>query len=115
MFSPRGSVVGSAASKGIIHFYVAELSAADLFEQYLTDTLGGPVPGLVPADDVPLAGGSEPIGDRALVSVFTQTGAVSSHPIDPTDVVDDINNSSGADGIADDPYRFAETGEVIKQ
>ncbi len=115
MFSPRGSVVGSAASKGIIHFYVTELSAADLFEQHLTDTFGGTAPGLVPADDIPLAGGPpEPIGDRALVSVFTQTGAVSSHPIDPTDAVD-LSGNSGADGIADDPYRFAETGEVIKQ
>ena len=55
------------------------------------------------------------------MSIFTQTGAVSSHPIDVTDNADprDINGdgitTGQGDGIAEDPYFFAETGEVLDQ
>ncbi len=107
MFSPRGSVVGDAASKGVLHFYVTELTSVDVFRDYLSTISPPPLPN-VPAEEVPDGnGGTEPIGDRALVSLFTQTGSVSSHPIDVTDLDGDF--------IADDPYYFAETGEVLDQ
>ena len=44
--------------------------------------------------------------DRRVVTVFTQTGAVSVHPLNATD--GDLN------GFADDPFFFAETGESAK-
>jgi prepilin-type N-terminal cleavage/methylation domain-containing protein len=45
--------------------------------------------------------------DRRVVSIFTQTGAVSVHAVNATD-------SSPTDGLTDDPYYFAETGKVAK-
>ena len=80
------------------------------------------------------------VKDRRIVSVFTQTGAVSVHQVntyvsvtggldaDPPVVappysvadifdrydIDQDGNRNEPDGLADDPYRFAETGEVSK-
>ncbi len=124
MFSPRGNVIGDAASKGILHFYVTDQNAVSLFRQHLVENVipVSPVfPPVIPADELPIGGNPEPIGERALVSIFTQTGAVSSHPIDVTDNADprDINGdgitTGQGDGIAEDPYFFAETGEVLDQ
>ena len=42
------------------------------------------------------------------MSIFTQTGAVSVHPVDPTDTL------NGGNGFADDPFYYAETGESAK-
>jgi hypothetical protein len=42
--------------------------------------------------------------DRRIVSIFTQTGAVSSHPVYVTD--------GEYDGIESDPMYFAETGRT---
>jgi prepilin-type N-terminal cleavage/methylation domain-containing protein len=44
------------------------------------------------------------VSDRRVISIFTQTGAISIHPVNPTD--------SDLDGLADDPFLFAETGET---
>jgi hypothetical protein len=65
---------------------------------------------LVPADVVnlspdpsnPVEDDNFPISDRKVVSLFTQTGAVTISSIDPTD----LDNN----GIADDPFLFAEVG-----
>lgn len=53
-----------------------------------------------------LADPGEPylVGDRRIVSLFTQTGALSIHPVNPVD--------ADQDGRADDPFLFAETGET---
>lgn len=73
--------------------------------------------------------------DRRIVSIFTQTGNVSVHAVnsyvsvngivasdaspnvadvaDPYDI-DNDNNFLEPDGLADDPFRFAETGDVAK-
>lgn len=110
MFSPRGTVTGDAASKGVLHFYMTDLNAVALFRSFRIANPPGPgvIAPWIPAEEITNdVGVIEPIGDRALVSVFTQTGAVSSHPIDVTD--------ADANGYADDPYYFAETGEVLDQ
>lgn len=85
MFSPRGTVIGTSAGKGLIHFYVAEQKDAD---QAL----------------IPL---SSP-GDKHIVSLFGRTGAISVHPVDlsPVDTVT-INGTTVLDY-----FKFAETGEV---
>lgn len=134
VFSPRGTVVGDAAGSGLLHFFVCD--AEDfrfLKEQYVTNKLGGDFSifndnirnGLtfVPMDEINAAENGWLAEDyvvrpRRLVTVVPQTGAVSVHDvyayIDP-----EVDLSSGTyaadpdkDGLADDPYRFAETGEA---
>ncbi|MEZ6034834.1 MAG: hypothetical protein R3C17_17205 [Planctomycetaceae bacterium] len=56
----------------------------------------------LPGHDV--ADGPYLVRDRRLVSLFTQTGGVSSHPVNV------INGDY--DGIEDDPFLFAETGRT---
>ena len=102
---------------------------------------GGPPPliqPLVPMDEIPYTDGATPtwVGgdqnykprDRRILTIFTQTGAVSVHLVNSYlsegslssgDVLDpfDIDNdtiSYEADGLADDPYYFAEIGKVAK-
>ncbi len=91
MFSPRGMITGPAAATGIIHFYITEQSAADLlleagYGANATTALDPPVP------------------DKSLVTVFTRTGNVIASPVNTTD--------SDNNGRADDPFYYAERGEV---
>ncbi len=107
MFSPRGTVIGAPVSQGLIHFYLAEQVDVErannvLAARPLAANVAQPV---VPADEI--GSPAEPIGDRLIVTLFTQTGAISTHPVRGTD--------AGSDGKADDPYRYAELGEVAGQ
>ena len=115
MFSPRGTVTGRAASSGLIHFYLAEAADVERLNSLNIYRIPSDTPyGTADGDDV--------IGDRILVTVFPQTGAISSHPINPTDIYDpaDLDGDGvTGDGVtpepdnrADDPYYYAETGEV---
>ena len=128
VFSPRGNVIGPAASQGIIHLYVCDKEDSEILkEQRVTNFHGGSLAAFagsvnggtpfVPADEIDPANGSSgwigslteagdpyTVKDRRLVTVFTQTGGVSVHTVNPTD--------SNLNGIADAPYYFAETGEV---
>ena len=57
------------------------------------------------------------LDDRLIATLFTQTGAISTHHVNPADVLDpnDLDGDSvfnEPDGILDDPFLFAETGEV---
>ena len=96
MFSPRGVVVHSAAQSGIIHLYIADQKDADMDRQYWA------TPSSYPTISAPEYGtwgdamspGYER-GDKLIMTLFTRTGAVSTHPIHPTDT-----------------FKFAETGEV---
>lgn len=97
MFSPRGVVVGTAAQRGIIHFYIADQKDADRDRLYWSSPSSYPT---VSAPEYgtwsdPTANGYER-GDKIILSLFTRTGAISTHPV--------FSNS--------DPFRFAETGEV---
>ena len=101
MFSRRGTVVGAAAARGLIHLYVGQRADAELAEAILGRSgLITTTNFVVPADTID----QETIGERALVSLFTRTGAVMSAPLDNTD--------SQPDGIADDPFGLAERGEA---
>ena len=71
----------------------------------------------------------EPIGQRTIVSIFTQTGKISAHAIDPTDGEDrngngmldsgeDVNGNGMLDppnGYADTPFQFSTRGEAASQ
>lgn len=91
MFSPRGGVTGLAAGAGVIHLYVTDLAGAEMrldagYGVNLTTTPDPPIP------------------DKYLVSIFSRTGNII---VSPVRTIDANNN-----GIADDPFYFAERGEV---
>jgi type II secretory pathway pseudopilin PulG len=114
MFSPRGTVTGKAASGGLIHFYVAEMADVERLANFPANRLAVEAPHIpaafIPASQLPSEPASgtpplvDPMGDRVIVTLFPQTGAISSHPVDVTDV--------NKNGVCDDPFFFAETGEV---
>ena len=96
LFSPRGVVIGSSAQSGIIHFYIAEQKDADMDRQYWQTPSSYPTvsaPEYAPWGDAMSPGYER--GDKVILTLFTRTGAVSTHPVHPTDV-----------------FKFAETGEV---
>jgi hypothetical protein len=93
MFSARGVVTGSAAQRGIIHFYIGEQKDADRDRLTYWSSTTYPTQstweyGTGPDGNVR--------GDKVILSLFTRTGAVSSHPV--------FTNA--------DPFKFAETGQV---
>ena len=130
MFTPRGTVMGSAAATGLTHLYVTELAGAELLRDWATEVGSASSPPvvlgsgsqLVPADQFyDTAGalwpdGDTTIGDRRIVSIYSQTGSISTHSVDPTDALDPTdldgdNNFNEPDGFADDPYFYAESAE----
>lgn len=132
VFSPRGTVIGEAASNGLIHLYVCDLTDSIRVKEMIALSEGNTnfdltglsgfltsvgVAQLVPAATFELdqPGGTTgvieeendevyEIGDRRIVSLFTRTGAVAVYPVNPVD-------DSPADSVADDPFFYAETGE----
>jgi len=145
IFSARGNIIGGAAGAGVIHLYVADaedtLYLKERFEAAWAANGGGPLAPpyhsiaapFVPMDEIPSTswvGGDKNYipKDRRIVTIFTQTGAVSVHQVnsylnaaslstgDSADPFDINNNSTynEADGLADDPYYFAEIGKVAK-
>ena len=48
--------------------------------------------------------------DKIILTIFPATGNVQSFPIDPTDVLNNADGTAGADGLADDLFRFARNG-----
>jgi prepilin-type N-terminal cleavage/methylation domain-containing protein len=105
LFSPRGVVVGPAAAIGVLHLYVTDQAAADLgLNPGFGANLAAPLPVNATAET--------PIPDKTLVTVFTRTGSVIASPVNTTDVLLNASGTAGADGLADDPYLFAERGEI---
>ena len=139
MFSPRGTIIGSPAGAGLLHFYITrkiDVENATRLVSPPRPPVNAGAPPLVPADGLFVTlPNSPPVGDRSLVSVFTSTGKVASHPLNLQDGEDvngngvldgdttpgngvfteDLNDNGildGPDGYADDPFVFAELGEV---
>lgn len=104
VFSPRGTITGSLAASGILHFYVCERDDVTQVSSIRAAVWRGQPNSIVPGEEYTVDAETYTTGSRSLVSVFTQTGRVSSHPVNPID--------SNSDGAADDPYYFAERGEV---
>ncbi len=103
MFSPRGVVIGTAAQRGIIHFYIADQKDADRDRMYWSS------PPSYPTASAPEFGkwttnASDPTyerSDKVILSLFTRTGAISTHHVHPNT---DVTQS--------DRFKYAETGEV---
>ena len=148
LFSPRGIVTGSVAAEGLLHLYVAELKDVQRIVDIGVDVTGTgsgsmsprlPIHGngqksLMRVPSLMIPGGNqftpeEPIGQRTIVSIFTQTGKISAHAIDPTDGEDrngngmldpgeDVNGNGMLDppnGYADTPFQFSTRGEAGSQ
>jgi prepilin-type N-terminal cleavage/methylation domain-containing protein len=77
LFSPRGTITGRAAADGLVH-----LIMADIVDVSLNRTPGDPAKE----------------GDENIVTLFTRTGHVSTHPV----------------YSVTDWFRYSETGEVAK-
>lgn len=135
-FSPRGNLIGAAAAKGLLHFYVCDAEDSLYLKEQFVSSIGlsafdASVAGgatFIPLDEIRPAnfgwvGTSEPyfVKDRMLVTLFAQTGGIT------VNRVNTYVNGAGqtydydgppvvlpAFGIAEDPFRFAETGEVAK-
>lgn len=147
LFSPRGTVTGPEAAMGLIHFYLTLESDVDnsfVIQNRQPLHQLSPRP-LVPADGQfvdATTGEVTPVGDRALVSVFTQTGKISAFPLVATDVLgedldgdgtldetpgnpgtgadlyEDANgdgNLNTPDGFADDPFQMVTRGRGLTQ
>ena len=125
VFSPRGNIVGDAAAAGVIHFYVCDSEDSLFLKEQIVGffdlatfdaTIAAGTP-FVPLDDIDPTStnwltwdGAYNVKDRRLVSVFTQTGAISISKVNA--YVGPNGPDANSDGLADDPYRFAETGDV---
>lgn len=108
MFSPRGVVIGPAAQRGLIHFYIADQKDAD------RDRLEWQSPSSYPTSSVPeydiRLSDQVRRGDKIITTLFTRTGAISTHQVHP-DV--DLTNPSAPPALREfERFRFAETGEV---
>ena len=130
VFSPRGNVIGDAAAKGVLHFYVCDSEDSLFLKEQIVNSIGLPAfdvivgsgTPFVPTDEIDPAvvswltwDGKYIVKDRRIVTLFAQTGAISVHGVNA--YVGDTGGSNpdaDNDGIADDPFRFAETGEVAK-
>jgi prepilin-type N-terminal cleavage/methylation domain-containing protein len=97
MFSPRGTVTGPAAAYGLIRFLLADVGDIERRLGFIDRDLDG---------NMQIDEHEQSVAGKLLVTVFTRTGQISTHPVDPTD--------GNGDGFADDPFYFAEHGEVAK-
>lgn len=115
LFSPRGVVTGPLAAAGLIHLYVGERKDVIKVAEVGVYAGGAPVRRLpryadIAAQLAPLVPGQNQfgpedgeIGQRLLITIFTQTGKVSTHQVNATD--------SDGNGYADAPFSFASQGE----
>jgi prepilin-type N-terminal cleavage/methylation domain-containing protein len=135
MFSPQGNVIGNAAGAGLIHLYVCDSEdSLVLKEQFVADLAGGRTAfdndvadvttgglRLTPLDEVsatwvlPVESRPYVVKDRRLLSIFPQTGQISVSRVNAyLGSTVGSGPDSNSDGLADDPYRFAETGEEVR-
>ena len=129
-FSPRGNVVGDAAAKGVLHFYVCDSEDSIYLKEQFVSSFGlaafdaaiGSGSAFIPLDEIDPASvswlaGSEKyiVKDRRIVTLLGQTGAISVHKVNAyIGATGGTDADTDSNGFADDPYRFAETGEEAK-
>lgn len=118
LFSPRGTVIGDEAAAGLIQFYIGTRKDVTAITSGVTST-GQPFPlrppmtaatwtpyGVIPGQ---AGAATDPVvGDRAVVTVITQTGRVGLYDVDVTDayVGSPAAAMPGADKFADNPFYF---------
>ena len=112
MFDPSGQVAGDLAAGGVVHLPIVSDEDLDVngnagpfpARSFLPLGYVGTNPDAAPAFDAGAGvyGGRGKLGEELIVSVNTQTGTIN---VSSVDTVDEDGN-----GLADDPFRFAETG-----
>jgi len=110
LFTPRGTIVGDATTLGMLHLHFAD--AGDVTKWNDTGTgISGRGTGVYTVPTLPILPADNPSSatpvvakDHILVTISARTGNVSVHPVNPA-------NSTNT-SRADDPYFFAETGQV---
>lgn len=107
MFTSQGTVAGSTATTGVIHFVVALKRDTDLGlnvrHKYYNDERSGPMT----TSSTPVPDPLIQRGETSLVTIFTQSGMITSSDVNPLD--------SDSDYLADDPFKFAITGSERTQ
>ena len=100
MFSPRGMITGAVAAQGPLHFFLRSLDDATANLNFV-DAQGntGTSGYYVGTAALPDPNKSE----RLILTVFPQTGLVSTFEFDPTD--------ANGDGLADNPFNLAQLGK----
>ncbi|MBI1349194.1 prepilin-type N-terminal cleavage/methylation domain-containing protein [bacterium] len=106
LFSARGVAIGDVAAVGQIHLLIADQGDSDKWTQITGRNSGTYNPPFVPANNPNTPDTLTVENDQILVSVAALTGRVTSHPVNVT------NTTAPANLQADDPYLFAEVGEV---
>ena len=125
LFTPRGTVVGDCASLGMIHLHFADAGDVVRWKQIngRSSTEYRPLSidntAMVPADIPGTPGTTVVTRDRILVALATRTGNATVHHVDVTNTAAQPMAAStytiDLTRIADDPFRFAETGEVANK
>ena len=127
LFTPRGTIVGDCASLGMIHLHFAD--AGDVVKwQSSSPTSSQGIDGrnidLYAAGSLPLVPADDPAStipvvarDRILVTLATRTGNATVHHVNVTNAAALPTSTYAIDPIriADDPFLFAETGEVANK
>ena len=120
LFSARGTIIGEATSLGMVHLHVAD--AGDVVKwktiQGRSATTYAREP-LVPADMPGSPGTIVVTKDQIVVTLTTRTGNVSVHPVNTINTASLPASRTGSTidqtQLADDPFKFAETGEVASK
>ncbi len=119
LFSAKGLPVGDAVSLGMVHLHIADAGDVIKFQQIngrsATSYAVALLP-LVPATEDPTTTPVTPIvkRDRIGVTLASRTGGVSVHQVNVTNNFLTPTPAVDFQKLADDPYFFAETGEVAK-
>lgn len=114
LFSPKGLPAGDVVSLGMIHLHIADVGDVVKWQQILgrnaTIYASSLLP-MVPADD---PSSTTPVvkRDRILLTMSTRTGNVSVHPVNVTNTIVTPTAPIENQYLADDPFYFAETGQV---
>lgn len=105
LFSPRGSLDGTLAASGLIHLYVTTLADVELTRNLVSPNHPADG-GALPVPIVPANAPSVPKTTPYLVTVYGQTGQVTTSPVDFADADSDL--------LADTPFRLAQRGKEAK-
>jgi hypothetical protein len=101
MFSPSGGVSGYLSGLGPMHFLIRDLSDA-------ADSTNNPLAVGPPGSANP----DVTKGDRMILTIFPQTGLVQVFDFDLSDRVDNNTGVALPDGLADNPFNFAQQGKA---
>jgi prepilin-type N-terminal cleavage/methylation domain-containing protein len=110
MFSPRGTVTGPLAAQGLILFLIGSLEDIERgIDPRWVDATLLPAPVQTKLADNPAR------NNWVVLCIYPQTGYVVTSPLDLRDEFNNQTGASGADGYADDIFRFARAGETANR